>query len=84
MKGGELFERIERVESFTEQDARNIIYQAAEAVKYLHENNIVHRDIKVRERGVTRQSWTSVSNFSSILLLFSCHYRAAGKPRVLE
>jgi len=46
MKGGELFERIEKVECFTEEDARDIIVQAAHAVKYSHENNIVHRDIK--------------------------------------
>ncbi len=46
--GGELFDRIVAKGSYTEKDASNLIRQVLGAVDYMHENGVVHRDLKVR------------------------------------
>lgn len=48
MSGGELFDRILERGVYTEKDASIVIHQVLTAVKYLHENGIVHRDLKVK------------------------------------
>lgn len=48
MEGGELFDRIQDCRQLKELEAKLIFYQIAQAVKYLHDNNITHRDLKVR------------------------------------
>jgi serine/threonine protein kinase len=45
--GGELFDRICQQGSYYEEDARHIIKTVLSSVEYLHQLNIVHRDIKV-------------------------------------
>jgi calcium-dependent protein kinase len=45
--GGELFEKVVSLGSFTEKDAANIIKQVLSAVSYCHNNKIVHRYIKL-------------------------------------
>lgn len=45
--GGELFDRIMEKGSYTEKDASHLIKQVLEAVDYMHEQGIVHRDLKV-------------------------------------
>ena len=45
--GGELFDRIITLKKLDEQTSKFIFYQIVEAVKYLHDNNITHRDLKV-------------------------------------
>ncbi|KAJ3120094.1 hypothetical protein HK100_012945 [Physocladia obscura] len=44
--GGELFEYIMEKGSFYEENAAEIIRTVLDCVAYLHENNVVHRDIK--------------------------------------
>lgn len=52
--GGELFDLIYELGSFYEDDAQRIIYTLLDAVAHLHENNVVHRDLKVcLRRGIT-------------------------------
>jgi serine/threonine-protein kinase Chk2 len=49
MEGGELFDRIKCSGKLTEREAKLIFYQIVEAVKYLHDNQITHRDLKVSQ-----------------------------------
>lgn len=46
IKGGDLFDRILELKSFSETQASQIILQILLAVNYLHSCGIVHRDIK--------------------------------------
>jgi len=46
VNGGELFEKIVEVGSYTEPDAANIVRQVVEGVAYLHQNGVAHRDLK--------------------------------------
>ena len=45
--GGELFDRIVAKGSYTEKDASNIMRQVLEATDYIHQQGVVHRDLKV-------------------------------------
>jgi serine/threonine-protein kinase Chk2 len=47
MEGGELFDRIQHFQQLKESEAKLIFYQIVQAVKYLHDNKITHRDLKV-------------------------------------
>lgn len=48
--GGELFDRIVEKGSYTEKDASHLIRQVLEAVDFMHEKGVVHRDLKVNIR----------------------------------
>ncbi|ORX99509.1 Pkinase-domain-containing protein [Basidiobolus meristosporus CBS 931.73] len=44
--GGELFDLIEQKQRFSEPETRLVFYQLFQAIKYLHDRGITHRDMK--------------------------------------
>jgi len=46
MAGGDVFDRIIDMKHYTEKDARDLCKILLEAVDYMHQNNIAHRDLK--------------------------------------
>ena len=47
VSGGDLFDRIEEKGKYAEKDARDLLSQMLSVVNYLHNQGIVHRDLKV-------------------------------------
>ena len=46
LEGGELLDRILKKKFFCEREASEVIEVIAKTIKYLHENNVCHRDLK--------------------------------------
>jgi len=46
VRGGELFDKIAQLTTYTEERVANLLYQIAAALAHMHSKNIVHRDIK--------------------------------------
>jgi len=46
MSGGDLFDRIGKRKTYTEDDARNLCRKMLESVRYCHENSVAHCDMK--------------------------------------
>lgn len=54
LEGGELLQRLRRMEKFTELQAAGIMAQLVSAVKHMHDRDIVHRSGEEREKNQTR------------------------------
>lgn len=46
VEGGELYDRIVKIKTFTEKSAAKILEQILLALNYMHSRNITHRDLK--------------------------------------
>eukprot|EP00299_Pterocystis_sp_00344_P006014 c17769_g1_i1.p1 GENE.c17769_g1_i1~~c17769_g1_i1.p1 ORF type:complete len:498 (-),score=100.37 c17769_g1_i1:53-1546(-) len=46
LQGGELFDRIVERQKYNENDAKFVAARILDAIRYLHANDIVHRDVK--------------------------------------
>ena len=46
LSGGELFERLLEKSVYSEEDARNVALMIANALKYCHERDVVHRSFE--------------------------------------
>ena len=45
-RGGELLDRIRKKKNFTEPEASEIMWRLVQAVDYMHNRGVVHRDLK--------------------------------------
>lgn len=72
--GGEIFDQCvaEREEAFKEKDVKRLMKQILEGVSFLHRNNVVHLDLKVR----LLLCFSSLISYLLNSLLAMCHTNA--------
>jgi len=46
MEGGDLFDRIGKIKNYSEECARDLVFQVLRSVAYIHDHNIAHNDLK--------------------------------------
>jgi serine/threonine protein kinase len=47
--GGELFDKIVERGTYSEKDAAKLVSEILDAISYLHNSGVVHRDLKVKK-----------------------------------
>ncbi|EGR28263.1 protein kinase domain protein, partial [Ichthyophthirius multifiliis] len=47
IQGGELYQRLKKIKNFKEEDAAMIIYNITQGLQYMHNQQLVHRDLKL-------------------------------------
>ena len=84
--GGELFDRIVEKGSYTEKDASDLIRQVLEAVNFMHDKGVVHRDLKVWCYSILHCQFKSVtlkvSQEHKLILSIENTYRYVGLFKV--
>lgn len=80
LEGGELFDRISMIKSFSEHEAAHTASMILLAVRYLHEKHIVHRDLKLENflYATKEHKWLKLIDFG-----FSRHHREGAKKMTL-
>ena len=73
ISGGTLNERIKALSNsgtpMTPEEAINVLQQAAEAIDYAHEQNVVHRDIKPSNMLLRSDNWLMLADFGIARIL---------------
>lgn len=54
---------------FSEPDTRKYIYEILNGLKYIHENNIIHRDIKLSNIYIHEKGYLKIGDFGLAVLL---------------
>ena len=83
--GGELFERIVKMQSFCEEHAARQICQVLSAVEYLHSFGVLHRDLKPENlllESDADDAAVKVADFGASKLVFACGGAKVRGPRV--
>ena len=69
VEGGNLYKNIEKVRRFPEETVKFYVAQLALGLAYLHDNNLIHRDLKLENVLMNRDGYIKLCDFGLAKLL---------------